>query len=81
MHVNCPSAQAGVANGAVDLCRAAAEERAQELGAAWRAIWRGLSGDVGLWAGLRPRFRHIPWQPAVKCAPSHAASGDTTLDS
>lgn len=30
--------------------RAAAEERAQELGLAWRAIWRGLSGDVGLWA-------------------------------
>lgn len=34
--------------------RAAAEERAQELAVAWRAIWRGLSGDVGLWAGRAP---------------------------
>ena len=42
------------------LCRAAAEERAQELSAAWRAIWRGLSGDVGLWAGLHPLLEAHP---------------------
>ena len=39
------------------ICRAAAEERTQELAGMWRAIWRGLSGDVGLWAG---RYL-LPW--------------------